>query len=304
MRTLQVTKLGSPDVLAVAEVPEPVLAPEDVMVRVEAAGVGPWDTLMRSGAFGPQNTPYVPGAELAGTVARVGDAVEGFTAGDRVWSHPGLTGATAQLIAVPAGHLGHAPRSHALGAAASAPVGVLTAAQALDALRLRPGQQLLVLAAGGNVGAYAVQLARLHGADVIAQAGIDDAARLKAAGARTVLDRHADWVTSARAAAPDGVDALLDPLGGESLAAALPLVRDGGRVATLIPRGDEAAPRGIHITAIVVRPDGLRLTRLAAAFDDGTLRTHLGPVFAMDDAAAAHRAQEQGATGKVVITVG
>lgn len=302
MWAAQVPALGGPEVLRVADLPTPAPGPGTLLVRVEATGVGPWDTKMRSGAFGPQPTPYVPGAELAGTVTAVGPGVESFAVGDAVWAHPALTGCCAELVVVPAASVGRRPATLAAVDAGGVPVGLLTADEALDRLELAAGERVLVLAAGGNVGAFAVQLAITRGATVIAQAGAADHDRLRTFGA-VVVDARADWTGQTRAAAPHGVDALLDPLGGDALVAALAFVRDGGRAMSLLPGRLPDAPRGIALANMSVMPDGARLTRLAALFDRGALHAQTGPTFPLDQVAEAHRAYERGVKGKVVVRV-
>lgn len=303
MRAAQVTAMGGPEVLRVADLPDPVPGAEELLVRVEAAGVGPWDTKMRAGGFGPQDTPYVPGAELAGTVAALGPLAHGFRVGDRVWAYPALKGCTAELVAVPAAAAARRPASLSAVDAAGAVVGVMTADEALDLLQLTTGQTVLVLAAAGNVGAFAVQLAEARGARVIAQAGAGDHDRLRAQGAAVAVDSRGDWAGQTRAAAPGGVDALLDPLGGDLLVAALELVRDGGRAVSLQPGHTPDAPRGIALQVMGVKPDGARLARLAERFDAGAVAAQTGPVFPLDQVADAHRAYEAHARGKVVVRV-
>lgn len=300
MRAAQVTAVGGPDVLRVVDLP-PTPGPGELLVRVEAAGVGPWDTKMRQGGFGPQGTPYIPGAELAGTVAALGPNTRGFAVGDPVWAYPALKGATAELVVVPAAATGPRPRSLSAVDAGGAPVGVMTADEALDNLELAAGQTILVLAAAGNVGAFAVQLAKARGATVIAQAGTANHERLHTHGAATAVDSRGDWVTQVKAAAPGGVDALLDPLGGDGLVRALGVVRDGGRAVTLLPGHLPEAPRGIALQGMGVKPDGARLARLAQLFDSGAVRVQTGPTFPLDQVADAHRAYEAHAAGKVVV---
>ncbi len=301
MRAAQVTATGGPDVLRVAELPDPSPGPGELLIRVAAAGVGPWDTKMRDGGFGPQETPYVPGAELAGTVAAVGANVDGFAVGDAVWSYPALKGATAELVVAPASAVARRPERLSAVDAGGVPVGVMTADEALDLLQLAAGQTILVLAAAGNVGAFAVQLAKQRGATVIAQGGTADHEHLRAIGAATAVDSRGDWAGAVHAAARGGVDALLDPLGGDVLAAALGVVRDGGRAVTLLPGHLPEAPRGISLQSMGVKPDGARLARLAALFDAGALQAQPGPTFALDQVADAHRAYEAHAKGKVVV---
>ncbi len=304
MRAAQVTTMGGPEVLRVADLPDPTPGPGEIRVRVEAAGVGPWDTRMRAGGFGPQETPYIPGAELAGTVEALGSGVDGFAVGDAVWAYPNLKGATAQLVVIPAATASRRPARLSAVDAGGAPVGVMTADEALDRAGVAAGQTVLVLAAAGNVGAFAVQLARHRGATVIAQAGTADHERLRGWGAATTVDSRGDWVGQVRAAAPGGVDALIDPLGGDVLVAAMGVVRDGGRAVTLLPGHLPDAPRGIALQAMGVQPDGARMARLAELFDAGALETQTGPTFALDAVADAHRAYEAHAKGKVVVRVG
>jgi NADPH:quinone reductase-like Zn-dependent oxidoreductase len=300
MQVAEVTAHGPPDVLRLAERPDPSPAPAEVVVRIRAANVNPTDAAVRSGRHprSPQ-PPFVPGWDLAGEVAAVGEGVGDFAPGDRVVGMipfgriGGRIGAYAQAAAVdPAwlacidGELDHAT-------AATLPLNALTARQALDLLAAPAGSTLLITGASGAVGGFATQLAVRDGYRVLAQASTDDEAWVASLGAHEVVPRSADLSSVGE------VDGVLDavPLGPASTAC----LRDGGTA--VFTRPPDAEPsRDVRFETIHVQTDPSNLRSLAADLAAGRLRTRVAQVLALGDAARAHALNESGGLrGKVVL---
>jgi NADPH:quinone reductase-like Zn-dependent oxidoreductase len=249
--------------------PEP--GPGQVLVAVEAAGVGPWDDLVRQGGWDVGlRPPAALGVEGTGRVVAVGPGVTTVSVGDAVLAHeaplPGGGGFWAERVLLTAAHVARRPPELDAVAAAALPVGGLTAAQALEAVQLTPGDRLLVTGGAGGTGVLVVQLAARAGLHVTATASPSSTPRLRRLGAETVIDyhdphglEHADGPFDAAVIAAVG-----------TAAAALRVVRDGGRLCSLTSDAPPAQ-RGITASNLYVRPDGQELARLADTLTDGTL---------------------------------
>ena len=304
------TEFGGPEVLHEIPLPEPVPGPEEVAIRVTAAGVNPIDAKLRSGArpSGEITEPRRVGGDGAGVVIAVGDEVDGFRGGDPV-VFAGASGAYATEVAVPATRVFARPPqvSAAEGAALGIPVG--TAYQALRSLAVGNGDTLLVHGGSGAVGQALIQLAALWGASVIATSSERRFDRVSALGATPVAygDGLADRV---RDVAPHGVTVAIDAAGtDEALQTSIELVTDPQRIATLV-RGRDAAGLGIRafsggspqpLTAQqqVWRTEAVPVA--VALMAAGRFSVELGPSFALADAADAHRAIEAGVDGKITL---
>jgi NADPH:quinone reductase-like Zn-dependent oxidoreductase len=255
------------------ELPEPPSpGPGQVLLGVEAAGIGPWDRLLNdSGWDVGLRPPAALGVEGAGRVLAVGPGVGEFAVGDRVLAHEaplaGGSGFWAEQVLVTAAHAAHCPPGLDPVLAGALPVNGLTALQALKRLRLGRGQRLLVTNGGGATGSLAIQLAAALGVEVTATASGSAAGRLRRLGAAEIIDYHdPNWPGQARF----GFDGALIAASGTAKAA-LPLVRDGGRLCSLT---SDAPPseRGITSTDLYVRPDAGQLAQLAKNVSDGTLQ--------------------------------
>ncbi|MBW8487703.1 NADP-dependent oxidoreductase [Actinomadura parmotrematis] len=302
MRAAAFTEPGGPGVLRVMEVPEPQAGPGEVRVRVRAAGVQPFDLAVREGWLppgAPDGFPRVPGNEFAGVVDQVGDGVAGLAAGAEVMGNT-LLGCYAEYVAVPAAAVAAKPTGMPWEVAGGFPAAVQTPHIALEEMRVGPGDTVLVHAAAGGVGTVAVQLARLAGAAVVGTASEANHDHLRALGAIPVAygPGLADRV---RAAAPQGVDAALDGAGGDALAVSLELVKDRGRIITLVEHG-RAAELGVRTTPN--KRSAARLAEAARFYEEGRLRVHVRAAFPLERAADAHREVATGhGRGKAVLVL-
>jgi NADPH:quinone reductase-like Zn-dependent oxidoreductase len=250
----------------------PSPGPGQVLLGVEAAGVGPWDRLLNGAGWDVGlRPPAALGVEGAGRVLAVGAGAGGFAVGDRVLAHeaplPGGSGFWAERVLITAAHAAACPRGLDPVLAGALPVSGLTALQALEMLGLGRGQRLLVTNGGGATGSLAVQLAAATGVEVTATASASAAGRLRGLGAAQVIDyRDPDWPGQVRA----GFDGALIAAAGTA-EAALPLVRDGGRLCSLTSDAP-AGERGVASANLYVRPDAAQLAELARRVGEGTLQ--------------------------------
>jgi NADPH2:quinone reductase len=304
------TQFGGPEVLTLVEIPTPTPSAGEVAVRIEAAGVNPIDSKLRSGAraSAPLTGPRRLGGDAAGVVTAVGGDVEGFRVGDSVVVF-GASGAYASEIVVSVESVQPRPPqvSAQEGAALGIPVG--TAYQALRSLDVGPGDTLLVHAGSGSVGQAAIQFAVLWGATVVATSSERRFERVRALGAIPVAygEGLGDRV---RAAAPQGITVALDVAGtDEAIETSLELVSDRSRIATLV-RGRDAASFGIRAFSgggpAPLTPQQQAWRREAmpvtiALLATGRFSVELGQSFPLADAAAAHQAVHDGTDGKITL---
>ncbi|TLQ42449.1 NADPH:quinone reductase [Streptomyces marianii] len=321
MRAAFITQLGSPDVIRHGELPPPVPGPNDVLVDVEATAVNHVDGFVRSGAWRtPLEFPFVIGRDLVGTVAAVGPGAPGFRPGDRVWcnslGHDGRQGAAAEQAVVAADRLYHLPEGADPVAAVALAHPAATAHLALFAHgRLRAGETVAVLGAGGNVGSAIVTMAARAGARVIAVASGRDEDYVRSLGADEVVDyRHSDVAGRIRAAAPAGVDLHVDTSGRNDLDTAVDLLASRGRLVLLaglrtrpvLPVGPlYLMDRSVHGFAIS-HADTAQLAAAARGINglltSGHLRPRATEVLPLSEAADAHRRLDEGKVrGKLVL---
>ena len=308
MRAVALNEYGGPEVLEVMDLPEPKVGPDVVLVRTRGAGVNPVDYKMREGGVDarfPSHFPLIPGWDVAGTVEEVGPDVAELRPGDEVIGYVRRDhvqwGTYAELVPAPLRTLAPKPASVGWPEAAALPLAGLTAWQALTrGLELEEGDVVLVHAAAGGVGSFAVQLARVLGATRVigtASEATHDYVRDLGAEPVTYGDGLADRV---RALAPDGVTAVLDLVGGETLEVSPSLLAPGGRLASV---RDPEKVKELGGRYVFVRPDAGQLTELARLVDAGRLTIHLHETFPMEQAADAHRLVEGGHVhGKVALT--
>jgi NADPH2:quinone reductase len=306
MKAAAIDRFGGPEVLHVETLPVPRPGPGQVLIRLDAAGIGVWDPDVRSGEveLGAGGFPKVIGNDGAGEVVAVGDDVERFHVGDRVYAYSFAGGFYAQYVALDEDEI--APMPTGLSAEQAGALGAdgVTALRGLDdQLHLAAGQTLMVYGASGGIGHLAVQLAKRMGARVLAVAsGADGVALVRRLGADEAVDgKRGDVGRAARDFAPGGIDAALVLAHGDSLKPALAAIRKGGRVAH--PNGVEPAPRapkGVKVLAYDGEPGREALERLNRLIGAGPFHVELR-VYGLEDAARAHREVGQHHLGKLAL---
>lgn len=315
MRAVAIDRFGGPEVLKVQTVPVPDLGLGEVLVRVEIAGVGEWDPFEREGGYAEMlgiepSFPYVLGSEGAGVVAAVGEQVECFQVGDRVYAAGFLNpkgGFYAEYAVVDAGLVSHIPDRLTVEQAGVMPGVGLTALRGLDdTLALEPGESVMIFGASGGIGHVAVQFAKRMGARVLAVAsgkdGLELAERLGADV--TVNGREDDVLAAVRKLAPEGLDAALATAGGEVADQALKGVREGGRVA--FPNGVQPEPQsrtGVRLSAYNGDPDAEIIGRLNPLIEAGPFEVHVARTFPLEQVAEAHRALDEHYLGKLALRI-
>ncbi len=309
MKAIRLHEFGGPQVLTYEDAPKPEPKEGEVLIKVAAAGVNPVDAMIESGAMeemAKHTLPLVPGWDAAGTVEMLGPGVTGFTVGDAIFAFADIRrdGTYAEYAVIAAEALCSKPASLDFPAAASIPLAGTTAWQALfEEANLQSGQTILIHGAGGAVGAFAVQFAKVKGATVIATATGDDIAYVRSIGANVVVD----YKTEKFEDAAHGVDAVLDTISGETQARSWATLRDGGVLVSTLPGAEappEAAARGVQGKSFMAHPDGPQLKEIAGLVDAGKVETRIGQTFPLSEAKQAQETAKSGHTkGKIVLTV-
>jgi NADPH:quinone reductase-like Zn-dependent oxidoreductase len=305
MRAMTYETYGGPEVLALTQQPRPKVGPGEVLVRVRSASVNPVDWKLMSGgldAVMDVRFPVVPGWDVSGVVEAVGFDTPEFSVGDEVLAYARKDyvhgGTFAELVTVPVRALARKPASMSWDEAAGLPLAGLTALRLLNRLEVGQGDTVLVHAAAGGVGSLAVQIARSLGARVIGTASERNHERLRELGAEPVA--YGDGVVErVRALAPDGVDAVVDFVGGV-LDVTKDVLADGGRHGSIADASVIEA--GGHY--VWVRPDGDALTHLTRLVEEGALSVPVARTFPLAQLADAFRLSAEGhAAGKIVVQV-
>lgn len=331
MKAIRIHAFGGPDVLVYEDTPKPDVQPGEVLVRVHAVGLNPPDWYLRDGykALPPEwrpqvSFPIILGTDISGIVEAVADDVEGFSVGDAVYSmvrffSVGESKAYAEYVSVPASDLALKPAGIDHLHAAAAPMSLLTAWQfmvdvghdepnPLQPNRHEPvpleGKTVLVNGAAGGVGHFAVQIAKLKGAHVIAVASGKHEALLRDLGA----DEFIDYKKTAPEDVARDIDLVVDALGGPTTGRFLPTLKRGGALFPIFPLGfssaDEAEKLGVTVSTTQVRSNGAQLAEVGRLLDGGSIRVVLDSTFPLADARKAHeRAADGHIQGKVVLTV-
>ena len=304
MKAAIVTRSGPPDVLVIEEVPQPKPGAHEVLVRVAAAGVGPWDALIREGKSEvTPPPPLTPGSDLSGIIEAVGSGVTDWKVGDEVYgvTNPQFCGAYAEFAVASASMIARKPEKLTHVEAASVPVVAVTAWQMLfDYAQLQPGQTALVLGGAGNVGAYAVQIAAESKIRVIATAGANDLEFVRSLGAEKAIDRRTVDYSSLTA------DAVLDLVGGETRERAAKAVKPGSIVVSATAMNPVTSRSDVRSVFFYVEVTTARLDTISDLFERGKLKTQVGTVLPLDEARRAHEmlAGAPHARGKIVLRVG
>ena len=317
MKAIRVHGFGGPEVLRLEETNAPMAGPGQVVVKIEAVGVNPVDTYIRSGGYGKRPLPYTPGSDAAGTVEAVGADVTGFKPGDRVYTAGTITGAYAEKCLCTAAQVRLLPERVTFAEGAGVYVPYYTAWFALFVrAEAKPGETVLVHGASGGVGLAAVQIARAAGLTVIGTAGSERGRQLVAAqGADLVLDHTQDgYLDTAKSyTGGRGIDVVLEMLANVNLGKDLGVVAQNGRVVVIGSRGPvEIDPRltmqrnssilGMSLSNATEPQLSQMHAAIGAGLLTGTLTPLVAETFPLADAPRAHEAvMQSGAHGKIVL---
>lgn len=314
MRAVALDRFGGPETLTVQTVPVPETGADEILIHVEAAGVGAWDPFEREGGFvevlgREPKFPYVLGTDGAGTVAAVGESVKEFKVGDRVYAlelgNP-KGGFYAEYAVVKADNASLIPNGLAMEQAAVLPSDAVTALKGLELLELQPGKSVMIFGASGGIGHLAVQLAKRMGARVFAVASGEDGVKLvKQLGADAAVDGRSDNVLdAAKEFAPEGIHAALVTAGGEATDRALSAIRADGRVAH--PNGVMPVPNPPNKVSVEAYDgEGGReaIEKVNSLIKAGPFEVNVHRVFPLEEAAAAHAALVEHHLGKIALRV-
>lgn len=302
MKAVRIHRFGPPEVIVIDELPVPRPGEGEVLVRVAAAGVGPWDAIIREGRskVSPQ-PPLTLGSDLSGFIEAVGPAVIGFEIDDEIYgvTNPQFCGAQAEYAVASAGMIAPKPKSLSHLEAASTPVIAVTAYQMLfEYAGAKQGDAVMITGAAGNVGAYAAQLALHAGIHVVAVARPRDDAFLRRLGAQIIVD-------SSGAEMLPKVDAVLDTVGGHTMERCVSAIKPGGKLVSVV---SELAPERTDIQSIFFYAEVTteRLRTLSKLFADGSISARTGSILPLTQARVAHEmlAGAPHPPGKIVLHVG
>ncbi|WP_234683791.1 NADP-dependent oxidoreductase [Bradyrhizobium monzae] len=309
MMAWRVHEFGPPEIMKFERISRPEPGPGEVLVKVEAAGVGPWDGWIRAGKSAlPQPLPLTLGSDLSGEIVAAGPGVSEFRVREQIYgvTNPRFIGAYAEYAVASAGMVSTKPTSLTHVEAASLPVVAVTAWQALfDHAQLEAGQRVVIHGAAGNVGSYAVQLARQAGIQTIATVSTGDVAAVRNLGANTLID----YRTQRFEEEVGDADAVIDLVGGETQIRSFQVLRRGGKLISAVSNPDQqlAQRYGVGATFFLVNVTSQHLKEIARLVDGGRLRRHVGAVLPLADAREAHLMLERvrpQPKGKIVLAVG
>jgi NADPH:quinone reductase-like Zn-dependent oxidoreductase len=307
MRAVCVHQFGGLDAIVYEEVPLPVPAERQVLVRVNAAGVGPWDAWVREGKSAiPQPLPLILGSDLSGIIEEVGPSVTSFQPGDDIFgvTNSRFTGAYAEYALADSAMIARKPGRLSYVEAASVPVVACTAWQMVfDHGQVDGSKRVLVHGAAGNVGAYAVQFAKRAGAETIATAFTRDLDYVHGLGADQVIDaRTAHFEERVK-----DVDVVIDTIGGETLDRSFEVLKPGGVIVSSVsmPDQDKAARHGVRGMFFLVNVTYESLTQIAELIDSSRITAHVGEVIPLAKARLAHEmlAGKPHKRGKIILAV-
>jgi NADPH:quinone reductase-like Zn-dependent oxidoreductase len=307
MKAGRVLRYGPPSVITIDDVPRPSPGIGQLLVRVEAAGVGNWDALFREGKSKLEPLPIILGSDISGTVEALGPDVSGFKPGDEVYgsTNPQFSGGYAEYAVPMAGMIALKPRTLNFIEAASVPVVAITAWQTLfEYANAVAGQTVLIHGAAGSVGAYAVQLARQAGLHIVATAGSADLDYVRGLGAEKVLDYKQQRFEELLS----GVDVVLDTIGGATQEKSLRVLKPNGILVSIVSAVPEATQKeyGVRAAFFYAEVTTARLNKITELIDSGKLSTDVGTVLPLEEAQTAHEmlaGAKKHKRGKIVLSI-
>ncbi|MGA7916368.1 MAG: NADP-dependent oxidoreductase [Candidatus Acidiferrales bacterium] len=307
MKAMIVNNTNQGPLLIASVLPDPQPGAGELLIRVRAAGVTPTELLWSPTTHtkdGGARAHAVPGHEFSGIIAAAGKGAAGFDVADEIYGMNDwyADGATAEFCLTQPQNIARKPKSLTGELAASVPIGALTAWQGLfNRAKMQPGDRVLIHGAAGAVGLFAVQLAHLHGAHVIATASARDAEFVKQLGADQIID----YQTSRFEDQARNVDVVFDAVGGDTLARSWQVLKPGGRLVTIAADGEGTAYQRVKNAFFIVEPNQQQLLEVAKLIDAGTLKAFVSAVVPLEDAAMAYSGalRDNLGHGKVVVAV-
>jgi NADPH:quinone reductase-like Zn-dependent oxidoreductase len=307
MKAVRFHEYGGPEVLKYEDAPKPEAGPGELLIRVHATSVNPVDWKIRAGYLKQMlkyQLPLIPGWDVSGVVESAGPGAH-FKPGDPVYSRPDMSrnGTYAEYVVVKESEVSPKPKSIDHSTAGAIPLAALTAWQALyDAAKISAGQKLLIHGAAGGVGTFAVQLAKLKGAYVIATASKKNHDFLRSLGA----DECIDYNTTKFEDVVRDADLVLDTITGETMERSWKVLKKGGMLVSILepPNPEKAAAHGCRCHHTFVQANAEELVQIAALVDAGKLKAIIERVYPLSEARAAQESNAQGHTrGKIVLRV-
>lgn len=315
MKAVAINEFGGADKLQLLDLPQPKPGPGEILIEIKAAGVNPVDWKIRQGLLQgrlPHEFPIVLGWDAAGIVAEVGQGVQHFAERDEVYAYcrkPLIKDGTyAEYVVVSENGAALKPNNISFEEAGVVPLSALTAFQSLFAsAQLKAGETVLVHAAAGGVGTYAVQLASNAGALVLGTASLQNHAYLRELGVKEPIDyARADFRDIVRAKHPEGIDVVFDCVGGNVFQRSIDILKKGGRLVSIIePEGvKQLKAGGLNAHYVFVEPSRAQLSLLTDMIEGGKLKIFISRSFSLEKAAEAHFLSETGHTcGKIVLII-
>jgi len=313
MKVIILEKAGDAGQLIYSNAAQPGIEDQQVLIRVKAISINPVDAKSRSNEaslnwlFG-ETRPVVLGWDVSGTVVRIGKAVIDFKPGDEVFGmihFPGHGKAYAEYVSAPAAQLALKPANISHQQAAASTLAALTAWQVFAYAKVKPGDRVLIHAAAGGVGHFAVQIAKHLGAYVIATSSVGNRDFILSLGA----DQHIDYQSQRFEQAVSEIDMVLDGVGGDYIDRSLEVIKKGGILITIPTSISEAvvskaAATGITARFLLVQSSGSDMKVIAGLLEKGTINPHISKTYAFDQMSEAQQDMERGRTvGKIIITI-
>ena len=305
---MRIHQFGGPEVLKMEEIEKPTPAADEVLIKVYATSVNPVDSKIRSGKNYQRYKNPMPmtlGFDVSGTIEAVGNDVKTFKEGDEVYARPDLNrdGAYAEYVTMQANKVGFKPKSIDHDKAAAVPLVALTAWQGIfDHGKLKANQRILIHAAAGGVGTFAVQLAKWKGAYVIGTASEDNIEFLKELGADEVIDYKKQKFEEV----VNDIDVVFDLIGGDTQKNSVNVLKEGGILVSTLGIADNnlLAQKNIHGEAYMAQSTPDQLNQIAQLIDEGKLKPVIAKVLPLEQAAEMQKESEAGhVRGKIVLKV-
>jgi len=309
MKTIRIHEYGDASVLRYEDAPMPSYAADEVLIRVIATSVNPVDWKIRQGHLRemiPYRMPFIPGWDVSGVVDAVGADAKRFNVGDAVYSRPDIErdGTYAEYVAVRESEVAAKPRNISHIEAGVLPLAGITAWEALVTVgKIQPGQRVLVHAAAGGVGSLAVQIAKAHGAYVVASASAQHQLLVESLGA----DEFIDYRRQTLRESTHNINLVFDTVGGATQDESWQVMAANGLLVSIVSDPTTAAKMWPQLRGefLFIKPNAVVLAQLAHLVERGKLRAVIGAEFALRDIQHAHALSETGhATGKIALYVG